>query len=194
LSRIIGLTGGIGAGKSMVAKVFATMGIPIFDADKAAKDIMQQNQEVKKQLLEAFGASIFIEGVLQRAVLAEIVFKDPYQLEVLNAIVHPQSIAAAKAWAANQTAPYCIKEAALIFEAGAAEGLDGVIGVSAPLSLRIHRVMKRDQISKELVEARMRNQIDQSLKMKLCDWVITNDDQHMVIPQVLAIHQAILQS
>lgn len=194
MSRIIGLTGGIGAGKSMVAKVFTTMGIPIFDADRAAKEIMQHNDQVKSQLLEAFGASIFIEGVLQRSVLAEIVFKDPYQLEVLNAIVHPHSIAAAKSWAAKQTAPYCIKEAALIFEAGAAEGIDAIIGVSAPLSLRIHRVMQRDNISKELVEARMRNQIDQSLKMKLCDWVIVNDDQQMVIPQVVAVHQAILQS
>jgi dephospho-CoA kinase len=178
----------------MVAKVFTTMGIPIFDADRAAKEIMQHNDQVKSQLLEAFGASIFIEGVLQRSVLAEIVFKDPYQLEVLNAIVHPHSIAAAKSWAAKQTAPYCIKEAALIFEAGAAEGIDAIIGVSAPLSLRIHRVMQRDNISKELVEARMRNQIDQSLKMKLCDWVIVNDDQQMVIPQVVAVHQAILQS
>jgi dephospho-CoA kinase len=178
----------------MVAKVFTTMGIPIFDADLAAKEIMQHNDQVKSQLLEAFGASIFIEGVLQRSVLAEMVFKDPYQLEVLNAIVHPHSIAAAKSWAAQQTAPYCIKEAALIFEAGAAEGIDAIIGVSAPLSLRIHRVMQRDNISKELVEARMRNQIDQSLKMKLCDWVIVNDDQQMVIPQVVAVHQAILQS
>lgn len=194
MSRIIGLTGGIGAGKSIVAKVFTTLGIPVFDADHAAKEIMQHNPAVKKQLLEAFGASIFQESILQRAVLADIVFKDPYQLEVLNAIVHPQSIGAAKAWAAKQTAPYCIKEAALIFEAGAAEGLEGVIGVSAPLSLRIHRVMQRDKVSKELVEARMRNQIDQSLKMKLCNWVIVNDDQQMVIPQILAIHQTILQS
>jgi dephospho-CoA kinase len=191
MAVMIGLTGGIGSGKSVVAKVFATLGIPVFNADEEAKRIMQTSTEIKTKLIEQFGTDIYNAHGLDKEKLASIVFNDSFQLQLLNAIVHPVTIQAAKDWAAKQTSPYVIKEAALIFESGAADGLLKVIGVTAPLSIRIHRVMQRDGITKDQVDARMRNQISDTIKMRLCDYVIENNNQQMVIPQVLEIDKAI---
>lgn len=191
MAVMIGLTGGIGSGKSVVAKVFATLGIPVFNADDEAKRIMQSSTEIKTKLIEQFGTDIYNAHGLDKEKLASIVFNNSFQLQLLNAIVHPVTIQAAKDWAAKQTSPYVIKEAALIFESGAADGLFKVIGVTAPLSIRIHRVMQRDGITKEQVDARMRNQISDTIKMRLCDYVIENNNQQMVIPQVLEIDKAI---
>lgn len=191
MAVMIGLTGGIGSGKSVVAKVFATLGIPVFNADEEAKRIMQSSTEIKTKLIEQFGTDIYNVHGLDKEKLASIVFNDSFQLQLLNAIVHPVTIQAAKDWAAKQTSPYVIKEAALIFESGAADGLFKVIGVTAPISIRIHRVMQRDGITKDQVDARMRNQISDTIKMRLCDYVIENNNQQMVIPQVLEIDKAI---
>ena len=201
MSVIIGLTGGIGSGKSIVAKVFESLGIPVFNADAAAKDIMNTNTIIKSKLIEAFGNEVYSNTIdkngnatetLNRAYLSKLVFSDPYQLEILNAIVHPITIQAAIDWAAAETAPYVIKEAALFFESGAAMGVHKIIGVSAPKSIRIQRVMHRDDCNREEVLKRMAHQIDESLKMKLCDFVIVNDDQHLVLPQVVALHEKLL--
>ena len=191
MATMIGLTGGIGSGKSVVAKIFATIGIPVFNADEAAKRIMQTSPEIKTKLIEQFGTDIYNAHGLDKEKLAAIVFNDPFQLQLLNAIVHPVTIQAAKDWAAKQNSLYVIKEAALIFESGAADGLFKVIGVTAPLSLRTHRVMQRDGITKDQVDARMRNQISDTIKMRLCDYVIDNNNQQMVLPQVLEIDKAI---
>ena len=191
MATMIGLTGGIGSGKSVVAKVFATLGIPVFNADDEAKRIMQTSPEIKTKLIQQFGTDIYNEHGLNKEKLAAIVFNEPFQLQLLNAIVHPVTIQAAKDWAAKQNSPYVIKEAALIFESGAADGLLKVIGVTAPLSLRIHSVMQRDGITKDQVDARMRNQISDTIKMRLCDYVIENNNQQMVIPQVIEIDKAI---
>ena len=191
MTKMIGLTGGIGSGKSVVAKIFATIGIPVFNADEEAKRIMQTSPAIKTKLIEQFGNDIYNELGLDKEKLAAIVFNDPFQLQLLNAIVHPVTIQAAKDWAAKQTSPYVIKEAALIFESAAADGLFKVIGVTAPMSLRIQRVMQRDGVSKEQVEARMQHQISDTIKMRLCDYVIENNNQEMVIPQVLEIDKAI---
>ncbi len=191
MATMIGLTGGIGSGKSVVAKIFTTLGIPVFNADEAAKHIMQTSPEMKAKLIEQFGSSIYDASGLQKEKLAAIVFNDPYQLQLLNVIVHPVTIQAAKDWAAKQTSPYVIKEAALIFESAAADGLFKVIGVTAPLSLRIQRVMQRDGVSKEQVEVRMQHQISDTIKMRLCDYVIENNNQQMLIPQVLELDKAI---
>ena len=201
MSVIIGLTGGIGSGKSIVAKVFESLGIPVFNADATAKDIMNTNTFIKSKLIEAFGNEVYLNNIekngnatetLNRAYLSKVVFSDPYQLEILNAIVHPITIQAAIDWAAAQSAPYVIKEAALFFESGAAMGVHKIIGVSAPKSIRIQRVMHRDDCNREEVLKRMAHQIDESLKMKLCDFVIINDDQHLVLPQVVALHEKLL--
>ena len=191
MTKMIGLTGGIGSGKSVVAKIFSTLGSPVFNADDEATRIMQTSPEIKSKLIQQFGMDIYNESGLDKEKLASIVFDDPFQLQLLNAIVHPVTIQAAKDWAAKQTSPYVIKEAALIFESGAADGLLKVIGVTAPLSLRTHRVMQRDGITKDQVDARMRNQISDTIKMRLCDYVIDNNNQQMVIPQVLEIDKAI---
>jgi dephospho-CoA kinase len=191
MAKMIGLTGGIGSGKSVVAKIFTTLSIPVFNADEAAKHIMQTSPSIKEKLIEQFGSSIYNEFGLQKEKLAAIVFNDSFQLQLLNAIVHPVTIQAAKDWAAKQSSPYVIKEAALIFESGAADGLFKVIGVSAPLSLRIHRVMQRDCVSKEQVESRMQHQISDNIKMRLCDYVIQNNNQQMLIPQVLELDKLI---
>jgi dephospho-CoA kinase len=193
MAAIIGLTGGIGAGKTTVAKVFKALGIPVFNADEVAKELMLTNPVIKNQLLTTFGDRVYLSsGALDKDYLAGIVFKDAYQLELLNAIVHPVTIQAAKDWAATQSAPYVIKEAALLFEAGATDVLTAIIGVAAPLNLRIQRVMQRDACSKIEVEQRMRHQISDTIKLKLCDWVIDNNDQDLIIPQVLKIQEAIL--
>jgi len=184
----IGLTGGIGSGKSVVAQIFRTLGIPVLDADALAKKIMLEDVSVKEALIKTFGPESYNQQGLNRSYIANIVFKDPFQLQVLNSIVHPATIEAGKKWAAQQNAPYIIKEAALFFESGSAEGMDIIIGVYAPDALRIHRVMQRDQISREEVLDRMKHQISQTIKMKLCDKVIINDEQSLLIPQVLQLH------
>lgn len=185
----IGLTGGIGSGKSIVAQIFKTLGIPVLDADALAKKIMQEDESVSIKIKEAFGSDAYNKEGLNRPFIANIVFKDPFQLQVLNAIVHPATIDAGKKWVAQQNAPYTIKEAALFFESGSAEEMDLIIGVYAPDALRIKRVMHRDQLSRAQVLERMQHQISQTIKMKLCDKVILNDEQSLLVPQVLALHK-----
>ena len=185
----IGLTGGIGSGKSTVAKVFQTLGIPIYYADKAAKEIMNTNEALKQQIIHHFGEDIYENKVLNRILLAQKVFNNPSQLNLLNSLVHPPTIKAAEDWFAQQKAPYCIKEAALIFESGSQQNLDFVIGVYTPTTLRLQRVMQRDKTTKEEVQQRMDKQIDETIKMRLCDFVVTNNEQELLIPQVMALHE-----
>lgn len=194
MSIIIGLTGGIGSGKSTIAKIFAQLGIPVLDADATAKAIMNEDRSVKTKLIELFGDEAYKENQLNRPYIAQLVFEDAFKLQQLNAIIHPITIQYAKDWASKQTAPYVIKEAALFFESGSSEGVEKIIGVTAPKHIRLQRVMQRDQITREDVIKRMEHQLEDSLKMKLCDWVIQNDDLHLLIPQVLAIHKEILVS
>jgi dephospho-CoA kinase len=187
----IGLTGGIGTGKSTVAKIFKILGVPVFDADVTAKFLMNNNEQLKKKILEEFGEDAYENGVLNRKYLAEIVFNDRFKLEKLNALVHPVAIQTGIDWAATQNAKYTIKEAALMFEAGSAFNLDYIIGVFAPVELRIARVMHRDGITKEQVEARMKNQIDEKIKAKLCDFIIENDENSLLTSQIIEVHKKI---
>jgi dephospho-CoA kinase len=189
----IGLTGGIGSGKSTVARIFEVLGIPIYYADEAAKRIMNENEALKEQIIDAFGPESYSGGPLNRAYLASRVFNDKEQLERLNALVHPVTIADSEQWMQRQTTAYAIKEAALIFETGTQRYLDYVIGVSAPVSLRILRAMKRDHSTKEKVQAVIDRQLDESIKMKLCDFVIANNEQQAILPQVMGIHHILLE-
>ncbi len=188
----VGITGGIGSGKSIVSNIFKTIGIPVFDADQAAKKIMQENEEVKMQLIDEFGKETFINDELNRKYLANIVFNDAYKLEKLNAIVHPATIKAGNDWAEKQKSPYVLKEAALLFEAGSTTDLDFIIGVYAPLHIRIKRVIERDNVNRQEVLNRMNKQINDEIKMKLCDFVIINDGQKELIPQVLELNKILL--
>jgi dephospho-CoA kinase len=183
----IGITGGIGSGKSTVAHVFEVMGIPVYYADVEAKKMMNEDEELKQQIIQEFGNESYVNGVLNRQHLATIVFADKEKLAVLNALVHPATIRHGIKWMERQKAPYALKEAALIFESGTQEHLDYVIGVSAPLPLRIQRAMQRDKVTREEVLRRMQNQIDEEIKMRLCDFVIKNDEQELVIVQVMAL-------
>jgi len=185
----VGLTGGIGSGKSTVAHVFEILGIPVYYADKEAKRLMNEDPEIRKQLIQHFGQEAYADNLLNRRFIAEIVFRDKEKLRLLNSLIHPITIAKAEEWMMKHKTPYVIKEAALIFESGSQENLDIVIGVSAPLAVRIQRTIKRDGITREEVLARMQNQIEESIKMRLCDFVIRNDDEHLVLPQVVAVHE-----
>ncbi len=189
----IGLTGGIGSGKSTVAQLFKVMGIPVFDADSTAKNIMNEDEALKKKIIETFGEESYVNNTLNRKYIAGIVFNNPLKLEQLNALVHPATIDASENWMKKQNTVYAIKEAALLFEAGSASNLDYVIGVFAPQALRIKRVMERDNISREEVLERIGRQIDDRIKMRLCDFIIANDEQQLIIPQVLKIHEELLK-
>jgi dephospho-CoA kinase len=190
----IGLTGGIGSGKTTVAKVFEVLGIPVYYADEAAKELMHTNELLKQQLIFHFGKETFFEeGQLNRKHLSSIVFNNKEKLELLNNLVHPATIADAQEWFSKQQAPYVIKEAALLFESGTAEGLDYIIGVTAPAALRIKRVMDRDGVTAEDVKRRMANQLDEVIKIKLCDFVLHNNEQQLLLPQILTLHNELIK-
>ncbi len=190
----IGITGGIGSGKTTVAKVFEQLGIPVYNADYWAKAIMNTEPLVKQRLTELFGKDIYdSEGKADRKKIAEIVFKDKNKLNELNSVIHPAVWLHGKNWLRQHAdKPYILKEAAILFESGGDKGLDKVITVSAPKELRLQRVINRDNVTAEEVTARMANQWDDEKKIALSDFVIVNDDKTLVIPQVMKIHKQLL--
>jgi dephospho-CoA kinase len=188
----IGITGGIGSGKTTVTKIFEVLGVPTYYADDAAKRIMNEDESIKQNIIQHFGDASYINNTLNRSYLSSIVFNNPKKLSLLNSIVHPVTIADADHWMQQQTAPYIMKEAALMFESDAYKHVDYVVGVSAPEALRIKRAMERDDISKAAVEARMSKQMDEAEKMNRCNFIINNDEKELLIPQVLALHEQFL--
>ncbi len=188
----IGITGGIGSGKTTVTKIFEVLDIPVYNADDAAKRLMNENEALKTAIKQIFGEAAYTNELLNRKYIADIVFTNPKKLEALNTVVHPVTLQDAETWMQKQHSPYAIKEAALIFESGAQEQLDYVIGVYAPAPLRIQRTMQRDGVTREAVQARMNKQINETVKMRLCDFIITNDEQQLLIPQVIELHQKLL--
>jgi dephospho-CoA kinase len=188
----VGLTGGIGSGKTTVAKMFELLNIPVYYADAEAKRLYENDPELNAAVKKHFGNDVFTSQGLNHSKLASIVFNNPRKLELLNQLVHPVTIRNANAWMQKQTTPYAIKEAALLFESNAASSLDYIVGVSAPANLRIKRAMERDNLTKEEVLQRMRRQIDEEIKMKLCDFIIVNNEQQPVIPQILELHKYFL--
>ncbi|MEO8110345.1 MAG: dephospho-CoA kinase [Ginsengibacter sp.] len=189
----IGVTGGIGSGKSVVTQMFAVLGIPVYYADEASKRLMAEDEKLKSTIIHHFGSGAYTDGILNRHFLANLVFNDSEKLSILNSLVHPATIADAAAWMQKQKAPYVIKEAALIFESGSNKDLDYVIGVDAPKELRIQRAMARDNISAAQVKERMKKQMDEGEKLRLCDYIIVNNEHQMIIPQVLALHEKFLE-
>ncbi|MCY7309968.1 MAG: dephospho-CoA kinase [Chitinophagaceae bacterium] len=188
----VGLTGGIGSGKTTVAKVFETLGIPVYYADDRTKYLMNTDETLKASIIQHFGNDTYKNGELDRKYLAAIVFNNKEKLELLNSLTHPITIRDADEWMKQQTTLYTIKEAALLFESGAAQQLDYIIGVYAPQHIRVKRVVQRDNLPVEDVMKRISRQIDEEMKMKLCDSVIINNEQQLVIPQVLTLHQKFL--
>jgi len=188
----VGLTGGIGSGKTTVARIFELLGIPVYYADDAAKRLMNEDEELKSAIKEKFGTGSYKNNELDTEYLAGRVFNDPIKLEILNSLVHPATIRDAGRWMNEQRSHYTIKEAALIFESGSAGQLDYVIGVSAPLALRIKRIVDRNHISEQEVRKRITNQLDEDLKMKLCDFILYNNEEKLLIPQVIELHRKLL--
>ncbi len=187
----IGLTGGIGSGKSVVAKVFETLGIPVYYADDAAKKLMNTDTALKTAIINNFGEASYTGGELNRKYIASIVFNNNNKLKLLNSLIHPVTIHDAEEWMKQQTSPYIIKEAALLFESGAYKSVDHVIGVYSPQPIRIKRVMNRDGLSEEEVVKRISLQMDEEEKMKRCNFIINNNDQELVLPQVLELDKKI---
>lgn len=187
--KIIGITGGIGSGKTTVCKLFASLDIPVFYSDIEAKRLMAEDNDVREAVIQAFGANAYINGKLDRAYLAGIVFNDADQLTVLNNIVHPAVGRATLAWADQyKHKAYGVKEAAILFESGSHLHCDATINVWAPEDIRVQRVMKRDGVSADKIRERMANQISETLRLALCDYVIKNDGETLLLPQVHRLH------
>lgn len=188
----IGLTGGIGSGKSTVAKVFESLGVPVYKADDEAKKLMATDPQLINLIKKHFSEEVYKEGKLDKAYLASVVFNNKEKLNLLNSLVHPFTIEDGKSWMKRQQTSYAIKEAALIFESGSQGEFDFIVGVYAPETLRIHRTIQRDKTDKELVRLRMQNQIKEEIKMKLCDEVLINNEQELLVPQIIALHEKLL--
>lgn len=188
----IGLTGGIGSGKSTAAQIFEVLGVPVYYADVEAKRLMNEDEQLRSEIIKIFGERTYSNNSLDRKYIASIVFSDPSKLELLNSIVHPATKNDSERWMLSQTTPYAIHEAALIFEAKVNERLDYVIGVSSPEELRIQRAIQRDNVSREEVIKRMDRQLDEKIKMSQCDFILINDEQQLLIPQVLELHQKLI--
>lgn len=191
----IGITGGIGSGKSVVARLFAVLGVPVYDSDSRAKWVMAHDLVLREQLVAAFGAATYdAAGQLNRSYLAQQAFGDPARLAQLNGLVHPRVGEDFAAWSATQAAaghPYALKEAALLYEAGAYRGLDSIITVFAPPAVRQARVLRRDaHRSVADVQAIMGQQLSEEEKLARADYVVYNDDSQLVLPQVLALDGA----
>jgi dephospho-CoA kinase len=189
----VGLTGGMGSGKSTVAGILEVLGVPVYYADAAAKRLMEEDGALRDAITRAFGAQSYREGRIDRAWLAAHVFPDPERTRLLNRLVHPATLADAREWMRRQQAPYAVKEAALIFESGSQAGLDLVVGVRASEETRIRRVMRRDGSTREQALFRIRRQMDEDDKMSRCDRVLLNEDDSRLLPQVLALHEELLQ-
>jgi dephospho-CoA kinase len=190
----VGITGGIGSGKSTVCRIFKSLGIPIYDADQRAKWLMAHDNFLIENIKLLFGeAAYFNDGSLNRTHISSIAFKNSSKLSSLNALVHPAVALDGENWFNSlENVPYGIKEAALLVESGSYLQLDKLIVVTAPLEVRIQRVMLRDKVERAAVEARIAKQMTEAEKVALADFVVVNDGETMLIPQVLKIHKLLI--
>ncbi len=190
----VGITGGIGTGKSTVCRLFLLLGIPVYDADQRAKRLYETDETLQQEVKSLFGEDLFVDGKLQRTLLAARVFGKPEELHKLNNLVHPAVARDYQFWKTKQpNAPYVLREAALLFEAGADRGLDAVLVVTSPLELRIERVKARDPQRKETeIRAIIDRQWPEEKKIALAGHVIHNDGLQALIPQVLKVHQELI--
>lgn len=185
----IGVTGGIGSGKTVVCEIFRTLGVKVYNADMRAKEILNSDNSVRSLIIESFGDDIYIDGFVDRKRLAAKVFNNPVELSKLNAIVHPAVARDFENFAkGNQYEAYIIKEAAILFESGTYKNLDSVVLVYAQPEIRIKRVLERDKTDRDAVLARMKNQMDDTEKMQLSNYIINNNDEISLIKQVIELH------
>ena len=191
----IGITGGIGSGKTTVCKIFEVLRVPVFYADDAAKSVMNTDPELISALKSEFGNEIYSdEGILDRKALASIVFNNKEALAKLNGLVHPAAIQAFEDWSRVQGSPYVIKEAAILFESGSYKDCDYTVLVYTPQDLRVRRVMERDGVTAEQVLTRIDKQMPEEQKRELADFEIVNDGKRPLLPQVLELHEYFLRT
>jgi len=188
----LGITGGIGSGKTSVCKVFEVLQIPVFSADLVAQQMMESDKEIIKGINSIAGKDLYSSGKLDRMTLASIIFNDNTLLKKVNSLVHPGVFEQFRRWVPEQTAPYVIMEAAILFESGASEIVDRIVTIIAPAEERIQRVILRNKLSKEQITERMRNQMDDEARVRNSDYIISNSENEMIIPAILAIHNDIL--
>ncbi|MBK6832402.1 MAG: dephospho-CoA kinase [Flavobacteriales bacterium] len=189
----VGLTGGIGSGKSVVARMLQVLGVPVFEADAEAKTLMQQDAAVRDAVMARFGAEVYANGALDRTQLASKVFGNDEEIAALNAMVHPAVRKAFAAWADEQTFPYAVMEAAIMAENDGYRSFDRVVTVSCPEAIRIQRVMERDGVEEEAVRTRTRHQASEEDRLRIAHFTVKNDGSELLIPQVLAIHGQLLK-
>jgi len=186
----VGITGGIGSGKTTVCSIFEKLGVPVYYADPRAKDLVNTNQELQNKIINAFGQNSFIEGAYNRAFIASIVFSDKVKLDLLNSIIHPFVLNDWKSFCLEHAqSPYIIKEAAIMLETESKNSVDHIVLVHAPLETRIKRIHERDKVSEAEIKARIESQMSEEEKMKLADSIVYNDQSHSLIEQVLALHK-----
>jgi dephospho-CoA kinase len=193
----VGITGGIGAGKSLICRIFKILGIPVYDADSRAKQLMQESAELRQKIIDTFGTQSYdAKGKLNRPYLAKLVFSDGQKVQELNALVHPEVAKDFSLWADSREHkfPYIIKEAALLIESGSYKQLDFLVAVLAPEDLRIERTLKRDPYrDRYQIKSIISKQIDDDQRIKIADAVLYNDEQQPLIQQILGLHQRLVQ-
>jgi dephospho-CoA kinase len=188
----IGLTGGIGTGKSIVAQVFKLLGISVYVSDIEAKRLMVESSEIRSQLIEKFGSGVYNKDLsLNRKYLSDIIFNNPQALKDVNAIVHPVVRNDFQTWSEKQHSQYVIQESAILFDTGLYKSFDKIISVTADEKLRIQRVKDRDGVNTGLVKERIKNQLDERVKIEKSDYVIYNNSE-LILPQIIEIHHKIL--
>lgn len=190
---VVGITGGIGSGKTTISNYLKSFGIPLYVADKEAKALMNRSKVIKQKLIQLFGDKAYVDGKLNRPFLAKMIFKDKSLLNQMNAIVHPKVASHFKRWLKKQDAPYILKEAAIIFENNLQSNYDYIITVVANENLRIERILDREDTTREKIKAVINNQWTDSHKKKLSDFVISNNDLDQAKKQALQIHKKLLK-
>ncbi len=193
MARRLGITGGIGSGKTTVCRIFGTFGIPVFVADVVAREIMESDPEIRAAINHIAGRDLYTSGRLDRKALADLVFSQPDLLQKVNAAVHPAVFASFESWADRAEAPYVILESAIIFESGADTLVDRVATISAPTEERIARVMGRNELSREEVIRRINNQLEDEEREEQSYYVINNSDNDLILPDILKIHEDMLR-
>jgi dephospho-CoA kinase len=188
----LGITGGIGSGKTSVCRVFNVLGIPVFSADSEAQKIMNSDSRIKREINRIAGKNLYTKGFLDRPRLASLIFNDPEYLKKVNTLVHPVVLELFKQWAELQNTPYVIMENAILFESGASAFVDRVATIIAPVEERIQRVMQSKKLTRDQVLDRIRNQMDDKTRIKMSDYVINNSENEMIIPVILRIHEDLI--
>ncbi len=189
----LGVTGGIGSGKTTVCKVFGVLGIPVFSADDEAKRILDSDREIQIKINLLAGKDLFSSGKLDRPALAKMIFNNKKLLEKVNSIIHPAVFRSFWEWFDQQDSPYSIMEAAILFESGAFRFMDKIVTVVTPLEERIERLVSGNRLTREQINERIKNQIDDESRIKQSDFVISNSENDLIIPSIIGIHEEMLK-